>query len=289
MQATVIATRIVEALRDDHGPGYDLEAGMFGPALSAFIRELAEATLTPAQPPIGDVQIEYKYADEPNDVWCDLGPGERMRADFKGIYRLKAGVYPVAAAPISDVPAELHPATADLVKRFAAALAQKLAAAEKKYGYSDAWASPDWMDKCRADLLRHVRKGDPRDVAAYCAFLWHHGERTAAPIGDVQLSDEEVLAVVDRCFGKSHYAVDNKAWVKFARALSAPRERQEPAWQPIATAPRAGSNILIQFRQRQEPVTSEMRGGMTHCTPREVHRARTYGITMEEKAISSGR
>jgi hypothetical protein len=28
--------------------------------------------------------------------------------------------------------------------------------------------------------LEHVAKGDPRDVAAYCAFLWHHGERTAA-------------------------------------------------------------------------------------------------------------
>jgi hypothetical protein len=36
------------------------------------------------------------------------------------------------------------------------------------------------MDECRAKLLEHVANGDPRDVAAYCAFLWHHGERTAA-------------------------------------------------------------------------------------------------------------
>lgn len=73
----------------------------------------------------------------------------------------------------------LHPATADLVARFFAALSEKLAAAEKKYGYSDGWASPDWMDECRAKLMEHIAKGDPRDVAAYCAFLWHHGASTA--------------------------------------------------------------------------------------------------------------
>ena len=75
----------------------------------------------------------------------------------------------------------LHPATADLVRRFSQALAEKLAAAEAKYGYSDGWASPDWMDECRAKLMEHIAKGDPRDVAAYCAFLWHHGASTAQP------------------------------------------------------------------------------------------------------------
>jgi hypothetical protein len=79
-------------------------------------------------------------------------------------------------------PSDLHPATADLVRRFSVALAEKLAAAEVKYGYSDGWLSPDWMDECRAKLLEHVGKGDPRDVAAYCAFLWHHGESTAASV-----------------------------------------------------------------------------------------------------------
>lgn len=75
--------------------------------------------------------------------------------------------------------AALHPLTANLVVRFARALAAKLAAAEVKYGYSDGWRSADWMDECRAKLAEHVAKGDPRDVAAYCAFLWHHGESTA--------------------------------------------------------------------------------------------------------------
>lgn len=76
-------------------------------------------------------------------------------------------------------PPDLHPRTADLVRRFAVALAEKLAAAEKKYGYSDGWADAGWMDECRQKLVEHIAKGDPRDVAAYCAFLWHHNESTA--------------------------------------------------------------------------------------------------------------
>lgn len=74
--------------------------------------------------------------------------------------------------------ASLHPATASLVNRFAVALAEKLAAAERKYGYSDGWKRDDWQEECRAHLMEHVRKGDPRDVAAYAAFCWHHGWST---------------------------------------------------------------------------------------------------------------
>jgi hypothetical protein len=81
-------------------------------------------------------------------------------------------------------PIAIHPATADLVRRFSVALLEKLAAAEKKYGYSDGWHDSDWMDECRTKLNEHIAKGDPRDVAAYCAFIWHHGERTAAPAGE---------------------------------------------------------------------------------------------------------
>lgn len=75
------------------------------------------------------------------------------------------------------VPDELHSDTKALVGTFAAALAEKLHAAEKKYGYSNKWAEPGWMDECRAKLIEHVHKGDPRDVAAYCAFLWFHNAR----------------------------------------------------------------------------------------------------------------
>ena len=73
----------------------------------------------------------------------------------------------------------LHPATQQLVQRFAAALAAKLHDAETKHGFSDGWRSKGWMRECREALRLHVFKGDPIDVAAYCAFLWHHGERTS--------------------------------------------------------------------------------------------------------------
>lgn len=77
------------------------------------------------------------------------------------------------------MPAGLHPDTQDLITRFATALAVKLHGAEQKYGYSNAWKDQNWMDECRQKLVEHLAKGDPRDVAAYCAFLWHHCESTA--------------------------------------------------------------------------------------------------------------
>ncbi|MCA8251536.1 hypothetical protein LGN12_30810 [Burkholderia multivorans] len=91
-----------------------------------------------------------------------------------------------AAAPIHEptISDELHPDTTKLVRRFARALANKLLAAQRKYGYSDNWMRDGWADECRAELMRHIHKGDPRDVAAYCAFLWHHNESTAPAPAD---------------------------------------------------------------------------------------------------------
>ncbi len=74
----------------------------------------------------------------------------------------------------------LHPETAAMVDRFAAALKEKLAAAEAKYGYADHWRTDDWEDEWRDQLLRHVDKGDPLDVAAYSAFGWARDWRTSA-------------------------------------------------------------------------------------------------------------
>ena len=95
-----------------------------------------------------------------------------------------------AARPPARKPPHLHPRTADLVDRFAEALASKLALAEQKHGYSDGWATEDWMPQCRQGLLAHISKGDPLDVGAYAAFLWHHGA-TAAPWPAERTSQEE--------------------------------------------------------------------------------------------------
>jgi hypothetical protein len=94
-------------------------------------------------------------------------------------------------ALLVEMPTDLNPLTRKLVKDFASALSWKLHAAEKKYGYSDGWLSKDWIDdgQCAKRLRDHVEKGDPRDVAAYCAFLWYHAASTklaqSAPSADL--------------------------------------------------------------------------------------------------------
>tara|TARA_R100001143_G_scaffold58421_2_gene56291 strand:+ start:4125 stop:4733 length:609 start_codon:yes stop_codon:yes gene_type:complete len=74
----------------------------------------------------------------------------------------------------------LHPVTADLVDRFASALKDKLHASQIKYGWQDDWTADDWQERCQTSLLEHLVKGDPRDVAAFAAFMWHHGWPTAS-------------------------------------------------------------------------------------------------------------
>jgi hypothetical protein len=81
-------------------------------------------------------------------------------------------------APISAsfaIPEGLHPNTATLVRDFAEAMAKKLRASEVKYGWTANWMRKGWQGELAAELLRHVHKGDPIDVAAYCAFAWFHG------------------------------------------------------------------------------------------------------------------
>lgn len=89
--------------------------------------------------------------------------------------------WPQRLASLMTWPVDLHDDTKRLVIGFAAAMACKLSAAERKYGYSNGWTSRDWMYECRSKLIEHLLKGDPRDVANYCAFLWWHGESTVAP------------------------------------------------------------------------------------------------------------
>lgn len=157
--------------------------------------------------------VAAAFAAETID-WCPSGEGlyintleGHMKGDMgdwlirgvKGeLYACKPDIFSATYDDADDAPADalsqigtaldyitngspLHTSTAHLVLRFARALAEKLARAEVKYGYTDGWTQPDWMDECRAQLVEHIAKGDPRDVAAYCAFLWHHGQSTAGP------------------------------------------------------------------------------------------------------------
>lgn len=89
------------------------------------------------------------------------------------------------------MPAELHPDTRKLVTDFCTALAEKLYKAQLKYGYDADWKQDGWPTQCQAHFHQHIAKGDPRDVAAYCAFMWYHGWKTeAAPPAPVSVPDE---------------------------------------------------------------------------------------------------
>lgn len=83
---------------------------------------------------------------------------------------------PFQPAPV--MPAELHPDTQNLVADFCTALAEKLYKAQLKYGYDADWKQDGWHTQCLAHFHQHIAKGDPRDVAAYCTFMWYHGWKT---------------------------------------------------------------------------------------------------------------
>ena len=101
------------------------------------------------------------------------------------------------AALYDAAPRVAQTATDELVERFAEALKDKLRAAEAKYGWNDGWKSVDWADDLRTRLREHVEKGDPRDVAAFCAFAWHHGWSLAPRVA--QEPTCEVCAGIPKC------------------------------------------------------------------------------------------
>lgn len=80
-----------------------------------------------------------------------------------------------------DVPVDLHPETKALIRVFASAMAAKLRKAELKYGYENSWQDPHCVEGLQQSLLAHISKGDPLDVANYCAFLWWHQAATILP------------------------------------------------------------------------------------------------------------
>lgn len=138
-------------------------------------------------PPAAPVQPEYGYMRIVEVFDRNETAGAFLSEDGEGgfaagvsrmadeIDRLRAALSASTppAAPVKVT--EGSDPLAELVSRFSAALLEKLKAAEAKYGYSDDWMKNDWRDELAAKLIKHVHKGDPRDVAAYCAFAWHHG------------------------------------------------------------------------------------------------------------------
>ncbi len=151
--------------RDDQRPGVKLE---WEDAPGGPVKTWRERLGLPADFPLHvPSSVEWAMQGEIGELRARAEQAESME-----ICRFEALV------KAATWPAHLHADTARLVVLFAAAMARKFAQAEKKYGYTNGWKEKGWMDECRAQLLEHLAKGDPRDVANYCAFLWWHVERT---------------------------------------------------------------------------------------------------------------
>lgn len=122
----------------------------------------------------------------------------------------KTELFTTPPAPV--IPSGLHPDTKMLVTDFCTDLAEKLYKAQLKYGYDADWKQDNWSTQCLAHFHQHIAKGDPRDVAAYCAFMWYHGWKTGpmlqadnhpvTPDGWVMIPAKATIAMI-RAGGKA--------------------------------------------------------------------------------------
>lgn len=121
------------------------------------------------------------------DEWLALAE-RHIRADWNSeqpdgylnaVKALVQDAVSLTRASAATVAEPTHPDDA-AVDRFAAAMKQKLAQAREKG--RGGWQQCDPVE-LSIMLREHVEKGDPRDVANFCMFLWHHG----VPISDAAL------------------------------------------------------------------------------------------------------
>lgn len=127
---------------------------------------------------------------------------------------------PFQPAPV--MPAELHPDTQNLAANFCTALAEKLYGAQLKYGYDADWKQDGWATQCLSHFHQHIAKGDPRDVAAYCAFMWYHGWKTESVSGPVVPDDQAdaFIAAIEKEQDRLHeedYLMDSKDCIDVIR------------------------------------------------------------------------
>lgn len=66
-----------------------------------------------------------------------------------------------------------------ILEGFSRILVAKLMQNEKKHKFGFSWKKPDWEEQLQREIVKHVEKGDPRDVAIYAMFAWFHNWRTA--------------------------------------------------------------------------------------------------------------
>ncbi|EGL1721321.1 hypothetical protein [Salmonella enterica] len=164
---------VAERVRDLKDAPESVEA-----AANLKLAEITLASLT-AEP------VAYIFRHPAGELfWSLTDESNKGQNDVMPVY---------AAPPVPVMPAELHPDTQNLVADFCTVLAEKLYKAQLKYGYDADWKQDGWHTQCLSHFHQHIAKGDPRDVAAYCAFMWYHGWKTESVSGPVvpeEITDE---------------------------------------------------------------------------------------------------
>lgn len=190
-----------DRVRREHAEWSDKTFGNIGPVgpLKHLSKEALEAAANPEDP--------LEWADMQFLLWdaqrrAAITDEQITQAMTEKLAINKARQWPepkdgeprlhIKEQPVPVMPAELHPDTQNLAANFCTALAEKLYGAQLKYGYDADWKQDGWHTQCLEHFHQHIAKGDPRDVAAYCAFMWYHGWKTSA------VEPEEVL-ICDLC------------------------------------------------------------------------------------------
>lgn len=133
-------------------------------------------TLPPSHAEIEELARIALAAMDSEPVGEVIEVGDALLVEWHKNLEEGAKLYTTPQAPV--IPFGLHLDTKKLVTEFCTALAEKLFKAQLKYGHSDNWSYANWEIECQTAFHEHIAKGDPRDVAAYCAFMWYHGWKT---------------------------------------------------------------------------------------------------------------
>lgn len=146
------------------------------PAIDAFIRDR-----DPSDDVVQDLEnIRHANSQLRYSMWGWKERSAELQAELDSLTGSRSAALPREAG--ADVPA-LSAGEPDPLETLVAGFAKALLAKLKlsRANGRSGWDAPDWEDECRAGLIKHIDKGDPRDVAAYCAFMWHHDWSTWSP------------------------------------------------------------------------------------------------------------
>jgi hypothetical protein len=252
----VIEGIILRRLHEKRIEGYTIETAKEIVEAVAALQSSADSAqpkgwkLVPIKPDKG--QIVAGCENNPTQ-WTDETPDTFSADVANDVY-----VSMVAAAPTCTEPQSAPSDDLEyLVARFSKALLAKLKLARAN-GRSG-WELDDWEEHCQAGLLRHLAKGDPRDVAAYCAFMWHHGWATKAADQQSQAeSDGEYVKLANESLARC--MDENQTLLARIKELTCP-----------------------QFQADSSPQTAPLRGPDCACCE---HRPRkdctVHGCTMKD-------